>query len=214
MAAKRADSFRIALDTLRDELRRGVHRAGARLTANDIASRLALSTTPAREALSRLAGEGLLQDRRGQGFFVTRLSEHDLALLFRLQRDLLLIVCDERSPRPGPDSERREPGETREARPPDAVLASERLFRAFAGASSPTLARHLSRLLDQLASVRAMEARVLERLPEEFADLEETVTRGDPESIRRTLDAFFARRIQAAPALARLHDAAENIESI
>ncbi len=92
MVSKRADSFRIALDTLRDELRRGVHAGGARLTANDIASRLALSATPAREALSRLAGEGLLQDRRGQGFFVPSLSEHDLALLFRLQLELLPTV--------------------------------------------------------------------------------------------------------------------------
>lgn len=46
MTRKRADSFKIALDTLREELRAGVHRAGSRLTANDIAERLSLSQTP------------------------------------------------------------------------------------------------------------------------------------------------------------------------
>ena len=75
MTRKRADSFKIALDTLREELRAGVHSAGSRLTANDIAERLSLSQTPVREALSRLAGEGLLLDRRGQGLFVQSLAE-------------------------------------------------------------------------------------------------------------------------------------------
>lgn len=215
MVSKRADSFRIALDTLRDELRRGAHAAGARLTANDIASRLALSATPVREALSRLAGEGLLQDRRGQGFFVPRLSEHDLALLFRLQLELLLIACDGgRSPIPSIDVRGLVPDDPIDAHPRDVVLGSERLLRALAASSSPTLARHLGRLHDQLAPIRAMEGQALDGLPEELVELGGAISKGDPGEIRQALSAFIGRRMQAAPALVRLRDAAENIESI
>lgn len=214
MVNKRADSFRIALDTLHEELRAGVHPAGARLTANAIAGRLSLSATPAREALSRLAGEGLLLDRRGQGFFVPRLDEHDLAALFRLQLELMMIATDDEQPlASGLDVDRlvaRHDG----AEPRDVVLASERLLRALAASSSPTLARHLGRLHDQLAPVRAAEGRILDRLPEELTELAGAVSRGDPREIRLALQAFFDRRIRAAPALARLHDAAKNIESI
>lgn len=116
MTRKRADSFKIALDTLREELRAGVHRAGSRLTANDIAERLSLSQTPVREALSRLAGEGLLLDRRGQGFFVQSLAEQDLIALFRLELELLLIAGDERSSLPLSTSTGSSPGPRRHRR--------------------------------------------------------------------------------------------------
>lgn len=215
MTRKRADSFKIALDTLREELRAGVHSAGSRLTANDIAERLSLSQTPVREALSRLAGEGLLLDRRGQGFFVQSLAEQDLIALFRLQLELLLVACEgERSALPLIDLDRLVPTATE--RPPDAtfVLASERLFRIFASASSPPLARHLGRLQDQLAPLRAVEPRVLDRLPAEFGQLLDTMSTGATETIRGELTAFFGRRIGVAAALIRALDAADTIESI
>jgi DNA-binding GntR family transcriptional regulator len=213
MARKRADSFKIALDTLREELRTGVHAAGARLTANDIAERLSLSQTPVREALSRLAGEGLLLDRRGQGFFVQRLTERDLTALFRLQLELLLIACDnERAQIADLDVERFILSD--DAAPHRFVLASERLFRVFAAGSSPPLARHLARLHDQLAPVRLAEPRVLDRLPEEFEELSGAMFHGSPGSVREALAQFFARRVEAAPVLVRLQDATENIESI
>lgn len=46
MAGKRANSFKVALETLKAELRGGIHAAGARLTATEIAERLDLSPTP------------------------------------------------------------------------------------------------------------------------------------------------------------------------
>lgn len=207
MARKRADSFKIALETLREELRSGTHPAGARLTANDIAERLSLSQTPVREALSRLAGEGLLQDRRGQGFFVPRLGELDLAILFRLQLELLLIACElDRPSVSGPDLDRLMAID-RTLQPRDIPLASERLFRVVAAAASSPLARHLGRLHDQLAAVRAAEPYVLDRLPEELHDLASAIAAGERHAVRDSLGAFFARRIQAAPALAGAQDA-------
>ncbi len=215
MVRKRADSFRIALDTLRAELRAGVHAAGVRLTANDIADRLALSATPVREALSRLAGEGLLQERRGQGFFVPRLQEHDLVALLRLQLELLLIAC-EREPPPasGVDVEPQAAVASDAAPSLGSVLPDERLMRALAAGASPPLARHLVRLQDQLAPIRAAEGRVLGTPAGELERLAEAVSGRDPDRLRSVLREFFARRIASAPQLARLHEAAKNIESI
>lgn len=215
MTRKRADSFNIALETLRDELRAGVHRAGSRLTANDIAERLNLSQTPVREALSRLAGEGLLLDRRGQGFFIQSLAELDLIALFRLQLELLLIACEgERSSLPHIDLGRLVPTATETPSDATFVLASERLFRVFAWASSPPLARHLGRLQDQLAPLRAVEPRVLHGLPAEFGQLLDIISTGATGRVRSELKAYFGRRIGVAAALIRALDAADTIESI
>lgn len=215
MSRKREDSFKIALETLRAELRTGVHAAGTRLTANEIAERLSLSQTPVREALSRLAGEGLLQDRRGQGFFVPSLSEHDLAVLFRLQHEMLRIACQgERSALSAQDIERLSSAGADVRDPQDLALASERLLRAFAAASSLPLARHLARLHDQLASVRAAEPRVLEGLDHELTDLAAAMVSGDARRVEAVFETYFERRIRAASALVRRQDGAANIESI
>lgn len=204
MPRKRAESFKIALETLRGELRGGIHPTGARLTASEIAERLSLSQTPVREALSRLAGEGLLQDRRGQGFFVPRLSELDLAVLFRLQQELLLLTCESDVPGvPRPELD-RVVGDAAAA--PDLPVATERLLRILAARGSPALAQHLARLHDQLAAIRAAEPEVLEGLSDEFETLAIALARGERQPIRDCLARFFARRIAAAAPLAASQD--------
>ena len=209
MPRKRADSFKIAVEALREELRSGVHTPGTRLTANEIAERLSLSQTPVREALSRLAGEGLLQDRRGQGFFVPRLSEADLAVLFRLQEELLLMTCEaDRPPLPEPDLDQLMGVDRSGLQPRDLPVATERLFRVLAATASPPLARHLGRLHDQLAAARTAEPEVLDGLPEAFRNLADAVAAGGRQRIREALARFFARRIQAAAALAGSQDRA------
>jgi DNA-binding GntR family transcriptional regulator len=56
MAEARAEPFHIVLVGLRERIREGAFRPGARIAATDLADELRLSTTPVREALSRLAG--------------------------------------------------------------------------------------------------------------------------------------------------------------
>jgi len=215
MSRKREDSFKIALEALRAELRTGAHAAGARLTANEIAERLSLSQTPVREALSRLAGEGLLQDRRGQGFFVPSLTEHDLVVLFQLQLELLRIASEgDRSPLSAADLERLLSAGAEDGQPRNLMLASERLLRGFAAGSSSPLARHLARLHDQLAPIRLGEPQVLDGLADELGHLSQAIAGGRSQAIREALAGFFERRIRAAPALVRIQDTAANIESI
>jgi DNA-binding GntR family transcriptional regulator len=214
MVRKRADSFRIALQSLRGDLRAGRHPPGARLTANDIAAHLALSPTPVREALSRLAGEGLLQDRRGQGYFVPRLQERDIIALFQLQRDLMLIACEGDLAGSAGLQAARVAGASGEISAIEAV-SDEQLMRTIAAAASPALVRHLARLQDQLAPVRALETLVLGRACEgEPGRLASALWSRNAERLRRELRAFFDHRIAAAPRLARLVEAGPNMEPI
>ena len=99
MVPERLEPFRQALVDLRRRLRDGALEPGARVTAKEVAEGLKLSHTPVREALSRLAGEGLLEERRGDGFFVPELSAADIAVLYRMsEQHLLLDALEEIDP--------------------------------------------------------------------------------------------------------------------
>ena len=60
---------------LRENILRGVHPPGAQLNEAELARYYAVSRSPLREALSRLAGEGLLISRPNRGIFVRRFTE-------------------------------------------------------------------------------------------------------------------------------------------
>ncbi|KSB91755.1 hypothetical protein AS593_06955 [Caulobacter vibrioides] len=80
------DPFHRALEALRGRVREGDFVQGEALTITDIARELRLSPTPVREALSRLAGEGLIEDRRGRGYFGWRFDPLDLVELYDLNQ--------------------------------------------------------------------------------------------------------------------------------
>lgn len=212
--ARGSESFTFALGALRAELRAGRHAPMTRLTAGEAAERLLVSVTPVREALSRLAGEGLLLDRRGQGFFVPRLEASDVEDLYRMQRDLLLIASNAAvgGRRPG-ERERLPPSERAAGEDDDAsaVPRSEQVFRRLALKSSAVLARELDRLQDQIAPVRIHEPAVLGGLSTEFGDLFRTMQDEPAARVREALGGYFDRRIAVASRLART---TANIDSI
>lgn len=215
MPRKREDSFRLALEALRREVRAGVHPMGARLTANEIASRLSLSATPVREALWHLAGEGLIQEHRGQGFFIPRLSERDVGLLFLLQLELLQLATRTNAvATTGIELDRVLAASPVTGARPDPLMASERLLRAVALAASPPLARHLFRLQDQLAPFRVAEAVALGNTSGELERLSASISGSDVKAISDNLREFFTRRIDVASTLVRVREANGNIESI
>jgi hypothetical protein len=210
--ARGSQSFTFALGALRAELRSGRHPPTSRITAADVAERLSVSATPVREALSRLAGEGLLLDRRGQGFFVPHLEVSDVEDLYRMQRDLLLIGLrfGDAGGERGPPATSGPPrlGTTDEAA---AVVGSEQAFRRLALRSIAALARELDRLQDQLAPVRVREPAVLGGLSVELGELSQALQGERLEPVRTVIQSFFDRRVRAAARLAR---ATANIDSI
>jgi DNA-binding GntR family transcriptional regulator len=74
-----------ALESLREDILRGVLAAGARLGEVELAARLGVSRTPVREALSRLAAEGLVELAPNRGARVASWSVDELEGVFALR---------------------------------------------------------------------------------------------------------------------------------
>lgn len=205
MAESQAEPFHVALAAIRDRLQSGALPPGARATAVDLADDLGLSTTPVREALSRLTGEGVLEDRRGQGYFVRRLGAVDVADLYRRSLAHLLIALEPR--RSG-----RMPTPTAEASADpqdpsfDPVAHVEDRFRHWVGATGSRLLIAAFRVVQiQLGPVRRVEAQVLHDLdPEARVLLETDVSRGERLAALRQ---FHAIRIRESDRLAAHLDA-------
>lgn len=199
MGAGRIEPFQVALASLRDRLRDGALAPGARIAASEIAADLRLSATPVREALSRLAGEGLLEDRRGQGFFVRAMSAMDIADLYRLSLAQLSIAHDPnrpalRAPSPAP------PGA---AVLTDPIRAVERLFAdwvAETGSLALNAAHRATQI--QLGPVRRAEPDLLPDLLEEAARLQGADLREAGGVRLAAVRRFHMRRIGLADRLA------------
>ncbi|MFZ5721586.1 MAG: GntR family transcriptional regulator [Pseudomonadota bacterium] len=164
--AERREPFRQALVDLRRRLRKGDLAPGTRITAKEIAEALRLSPTPVREALSRLAGEGVLEERRGDGFFVPDLSAADIAALYRLSEQLLLM--SQRTMRPSPRDLRLSESGTDD----DPIRRIERLFLAWAAESGSRVTIEAYRTVAvRLAPVRRREVELIDDLAQEAEGL-------------------------------------------
>jgi len=199
MAEAGAEPFQVALVNLRDRLRDGAYRPGARIAAADLADELRLSTTPVREALSRLAGEGLLEDRRGQGYFVRQPNALDVADLYRLSLAHLLIAQEPHRPL------RRAPTLAPEAvAQPNPVRDVERLMLEWVAESGSRALVNAFRLIQiQLGIVRRLEPDLIPDLDTEAVQL---IALDDSDRSTRlvSLRQFHGRRIRLAESLAAL----------
>jgi hypothetical protein len=202
MADSQAEPFVIALTYLRERLQQGTLPPGARITGVDLADDLGLSTTPVREALSRLAGEDVVEDRRGQGYFVRRLNAADIADAYRTSLALLLIALDPRrsqrnAPAPAVAPDGDDPDNVG-----DPVAMVEQLFaRWVAPTGSRLLLRNFRILQVQLGPVRRLEPTLLGDLTAEALMLlrSEGLSRPDRLTLLRQ---FHAARIRASAGLA------------
>jgi DNA-binding GntR family transcriptional regulator len=70
---------------LRYQLRTGAFAPGERLVESNLAQQLLVSRSPVREALGRLAADGLLESR-GSGFQVVKPTPQDMAEIFEMRR--------------------------------------------------------------------------------------------------------------------------------
>jgi DNA-binding GntR family transcriptional regulator len=88
VARPRVTAHELVLDTLRRSILGGVLPGGTRLVQADIASQLAVSTTPVREALRDLATEGLVVFRPHVGAVVRDLNLDELVELYDIRKSL------------------------------------------------------------------------------------------------------------------------------
>lgn len=202
MAAFRPESFQLALQFLRGQLHEGVLPPGARIAASEVAAALNLSPTPVREALAWLAGEGILEERRGQGFFVRHLTTTDIADLYRLSLAQLLIAQD-----PGRPQLARRAAKDLEPTPtnPDPIVAVERLFSGWIAEGAGRVMAAAHRVVQiQLGPVRRLEGLVIPNLAAEADLLNATRDPGRAADRLHRLRHFHARRVRMADRLASL----------
>ncbi|MGA0608410.1 GntR family transcriptional regulator [Phenylobacterium sp. VNQ135] len=199
MGREREEAFETALDALRRGLLEGRFPPGDRIPVVAVADELKLSATPVREALSRLAGEGVVEERRHQGFFARRLTGGDVADLYRLsQSHLLMLLAQERAVRHTPPQA--------EALSADPVIALESFFLAWVDArGSPVLHAAYRSVATQLGPVRRTEARLLDELDEEALELARAFTDEAPAEIAQALRKYHGRRIAASDRLLQIY---------
>jgi DNA-binding GntR family transcriptional regulator len=92
-----------AVDAVRELILRGDFAPGLRLGEVELAERLGVSRTPVREALARLAAEGLVEISPNRGARVTSWSVEELEGIFDLRSALEPRLTALAVPRAGPD---------------------------------------------------------------------------------------------------------------
>ena len=87
-----------AYDHLKSDVLSGHFKPGERLTEEHLAKTLGVSRTPVREALHKLASEGLIQPLESRGFCVARDSREEIEDLFDIRAALegyaIRLICD------------------------------------------------------------------------------------------------------------------------
>lgn len=201
MVTRREEPFRQALLALRDQLREGRFAPGQRIAAIDVAGALGLSPTPVREALSRLAGEGVLEERRGQGYFARSLSALDVADLWRLSLAHLSIALE--AHRLGASAAHVVAGSREDAA--DSVQEVERLLLEWVhDAGGRALAASYAILIVQLGPARRKEPLLFDDLEREATELRESGPALDAGGRLAVLRRFHSRRIAAADRISSL----------
>jgi GntR family transcriptional regulator, rspAB operon transcriptional repressor len=79
-------------DYLRAEILTGRFAPGERLDLGDLVGRLKVSKMPVKEAIGRLAAEGLLEVQAQRGTFVSRVDPRELAETFEVRRALEMLA--------------------------------------------------------------------------------------------------------------------------
>lgn len=167
------DPFDRTLDTLRRRLTEHGPLQGDPLPVNSLAAELGVSPTPVREALARLAGEGLVA-RTGAGYVGVVHDALSLAGLYGLAGILALQLA-----RGAPDAAGAA------VSPLDAIVAMAQ------SADNRILAVEVLRTLSQLAPFAAAERAVLS--PERWP--------GDPGQLGEFFRRYYARRVRRSEAI-------------
>ncbi|MDP1875194.1 GntR family transcriptional regulator [Phenylobacterium sp.] len=167
------DPYGEAVSAIRTQMRSGAFVLGEQLTAAEVSRSLNLSQTPVREAFARLAGEGLIDERRGAGFFAWRLDAVDLVELYDLQATYLRAALAPQFPQ-GPGRWGAAADLVESLARSEPLAATEQVFQRLVqeGRNLALQRAHLL-LADRLAPPRRAEAEVLAlaALGEEWGEL-------------------------------------------
>ena len=201
------DAFGNALQALRQRLRDGAYPPGAPLVIIELAHELNISATPMREALARLAGEGLIEDRRGWGFCVWQPSREAYEEFYRLHHlyvQLALSAGRQVRSRQAADLVDRIAAEKTLSAPDGLRSATEAVFAQMveAGCQIAGISAHRSHK-DRLAPLRLAEAHVFSDAEDELRRLVATLDAHGEDEPAQALARYHERRLGALGALMR-----------
>ncbi len=89
---------------LRDGITTRLFRPGERLGVKELAQRLGVSPTPVKDALNRLAAEGLIEIRPRSGTYVSELTPEDVAETFEVRAALECLAAEKALERLTPEA--------------------------------------------------------------------------------------------------------------
>ena len=190
------DPFGAAIGAIRAFMHEGRFAAGAPLIVSDLAVEIGLSTTPLREALACLAGEGLIERRRGRGYFSPTLSPADLIDLFGVQHGYALSALA--THRDGSLHLQRAAAAASPA--PDFVEFMDALLNSTA--NQAMIQAHFL-VASRLSSATRAERALDPRLPNVVADLYAAASRADISRLRTLLTGRYDWRRTHAADIAR-----------
>jgi hypothetical protein len=193
LVARERDPYGWALCNVRRKLKAGAYAGGEPLTITDLARELHLSPTPVREALAHLAGEGLIEDRRGHGYYAWRLDAPDLTELYDLHA-LFVGAALSAATAQGWTIHNREAAESDPA---------EAVFWSLVGASGArTLIALFRAVVIRLGPPRAVESQVLGDLVAEAAGLAQAFEGRRWSTLAQDIATYHERRRNCASDIA------------
>lgn len=186
-------------ETVRQAIMRGTVAPGTRLNQSELAAELSMSTTPVREALRRLAGDGLVRIDSYRGAIVRELDKSDLEEVYELRlilEPLATRKAAERITEQELDAAERLWEKMNDPTDADIWVETNRDFHAiFAGAAqSPNLFPILKSLRDHAAPYVRLSI-----------TLDGTIPKSSNEEHRQLLDACRRRDGDLAAAIEERH---------
>ncbi|WP_198046046.1 GntR family transcriptional regulator [Novosphingobium aquimarinum] len=182
--------------SLKEDYAAGVFSPGRRLDVQEIADRHRSSKTPAREALCRLMGEGLIEPHPDGGLRLSHYNGEKLIQLYAWNMSLLMgLVHDVRLPALKRAIEEATP-QTLPQTPVGVTQAVGSLFLSLASATGNEFAiSSVNNLNERLHYIRIGEIQDLGDAVKEVRTLTNVSVADLQKSMRRRLEAYHMRRI-------------------
>jgi DNA-binding GntR family transcriptional regulator len=191
-------TFERVYAAIRQRLRQGAYRPGARLEPAMLSDELNASVTPVRDALHRLTGERLVEAPRHEGFRAPMMTETLLRHLYAWHLDLLLLALMKH--RTTAVAEQTLSNNGRSQSP--AHERANAMFLALArSAGNPEHAAAVETVTERLEPVQRLEAIFLDETEAETAEIIRSLRSNDRTALRRALVRYHRRRQRIVPEL-------------
>lgn len=188
-------------DVLKRRVLEREFRPGDRLDPTTLSETLNSSVTPVRDALHSLKGEGLVETRTSEGFYLPHVDAPGLQDLYGWTAEVLSLAIKHWHTKP-PDGDN--PSPTTEMAAAETAQAAADLFAGIAHRSRNVEHRRaVASTNDRLHAARLAESKVMTGIQDELAAITAALVRGSTSDVRVLLASYHRRRHRAAAEIIR-----------